>query len=77
MCLFIKIVNNMVAVPLPDNIQLNPRTPRRGHSSSFCQLHMATDYYKYEFFPLAIVQWNALKEDVVSSPSLDIQGSSW
>ena len=72
LCLFFKIVNNMVAVSLPDYIQPNPRTSRRGHSRSFCQLHTGKDYYKYSFFPLAIVQWNALPEDVVSSPNLDI-----
>ena len=72
LCLFFKIVNNMVAVSLPDYIQPNPRTSRRGHSRSFCQLHTGKNYYKYSFFPLAIVQWNALPEDVVSSPNLDI-----
>ena len=72
LCLFFKIVNNMVAVSLPDYIQPNPRTSRRGHYRSFCQLHTGKDYYKYSFFPLAIVQWNALPEDVVSSPNLDI-----
>ena len=72
LCLFFKIVNNMVAVSLPDYIQPNLRTSRRGHSRSFCQLHTGKDYYKYSFFPLAIVQWNALPEDVVSSPNLDI-----
>ena len=29
----------------------------------------ALDYYKHSFFPLAIVQWNALPGDVVSSQS--------
>ena len=29
------------------------------------------DVYKYSFFPLAIVQWNALPENVTTSPSLD------
>ena len=72
LCLFFKIVNNMVAVSLSDYIQPNPRTSRRGHSRSFCQLHTEKDYYKYYFFPLAIVQWNALSKDVVSSPNLDI-----
>ena len=72
LCLFFKIVNNMIAVSLPDYIQPNPRTSRRGHSRSFCQLHTGKDYCKYSFFPLAIVQWNALSEDVVSSPNLDI-----
>ena len=72
LCLFFKIINNMVAVPLPDYIQENPRISRRGHSRSFCQLQTTKDYYKYAFFSLAIVQLNALPEEVVSSPSLDI-----
>ena len=45
--LFYKIVNNMVAVPLPDYIQPNLRSSRHGHSRTFCQLHTAKDYYKY------------------------------
>ena len=70
--IFCKIVNSMVAVPLPDYLQPNPRTYMHGHARSVCQLHTATVYYRYSFFPLASVQWNALPEDVVSSPSLAI-----
>ena len=72
LCLFYKIVNNMDAVPLPDYIKPNPRTSRRGHSMTFHQIHTRKDFYKYFFFPLAVVQWNALPESAVSSPSLDI-----
>ena len=72
LCLFYKIINNLVAVSLPDYVQPNTRPSRRGHSMTFCQLYTPTDYYKYSFFPLVIVQWNALPEEVVSSPSLDI-----
>ena len=32
------------------------------------QLYTGKDYYKFSFFPLAIVQWNALPEYVVVSP---------
>ena len=70
----------MVALSLPDYMQQNPRTSRPGHLRSFCRLHTAKDYlhtakdYYIEVlpFPLAIVLWNALSEEVVSSPSLDI-----
>lgn len=72
LCLFYKIVNHMVAVPLPDYIKPNPRTLRDGHSRTFQQFHTGKDFYKYSFFPLAVVQWNALPESAVSSPSLDI-----
>ena len=70
LCLFYKIVNNMVAVPLPDYIKPNPRTSRRGHSMTFKQIHTGKDFYKYSIFPLAVVQWNALPESAVSSPSM-------
>ena len=33
--------------------------------------HNATDYYKFSFFPLAIVQWNSLPESVACLQSLD------
>ena len=73
LCLFYKIVNNMVAVPLPDYIKPNPHlTSRRGHSMTFQQIHTGKDVYRYSFFPLAVVQWNALPESAASSPSLVI-----
>ena len=49
LCLFNKIVNSMVAVSLPDYIQPNPRTSRRGHSRTFCQFHTAKENYNYSF----------------------------
>ena len=56
LCLFYKIVNKMVAVPLPDYIRPNPRTSRRGHSMTFQQIHTGKEFYKYSFFfPLAVV----------------------
>ena len=71
LCLFYKVVNGLVAVPLPDYIQ--PRTHRISkycHSMTFRQIHTFKDSYKYSF-PLAIVQWNTLPETAVTSPSLD------
>ena len=66
------MLETWVAVPLPDYIKPNPRTSRRGHSMTFQQIHTGKDFYKYSFFPLAVVQWNALPESAISSPSLDI-----
>lgn len=71
LCLFYKIINGLVAVPLPDYIRLNTRISRYCHSMTFRQLHTNRDYYKYSFFPLAVVQWNALPESVVSLTSLE------
>ena len=70
LCLVYKIVHGLVAVPLPDFVQLNPRTSRYCHSMTFGQFHTFMAFYKYSFFPLAIVQWNALPEYVASLWSL-------
>ena len=72
LCLFYKIVNGLVAVPLPDYMQPTHRISRYCHSMTFCQIHTGKDYYKYSFFPLAIVQWNALPANVAVAPSLEI-----
>ena len=71
LCLFFKIVHGIVAVPLPDYIQPSNRISRYCHSMTFRQLHTTKNYYKYSFFPLAIVQWNALPETVACLPDLD------
>lgn len=71
LCLFYKIVYGLVAVPLPSYVQYNHRISRYCHSMTFRQVSASKDCYKYSFFPLAIVQWNALPESVVCSQSLD------
>ena len=72
LCLFYKIVNGLVAVPLPDYMQPTHRISRYCHSMTFRQIHTGKDYYKHSFFPLAIVQWNALPANVAVAPSLKI-----
>ena len=71
LCLFYKIVFGLVTVPLPDYIQPVSINLRYCHSIAFRQLQTSTDYYKYSFFPLDIVRWNALPEIVVCSPDLE------
>ena len=65
LALFHKIVYCHVAVPLPPYIIHPPRTTRHSHSLSFIQIPTTKDHYKYSFFPLAIVQWNLLPENIV------------
>ena len=72
LCLFYKIVNGLVAVSLPEYIQPTHRISRYCHSMTFRQIHTGKDRYKYSFFPLAVVQWNALPANVVVSPSLEV-----
>ena len=67
LCLFYKIVYGLVAIPMPDYIHSNNRVSRYCHSITYRQIHTGANYYKYSFFPLAIVQWNALPEEVVLS----------
>ena len=67
-----KIVYGLVAVPLPNYIQPTHRISRYCHSMTYRQIQTSTNYYKYSFFPLAIVQWNALPEAVASLPDLDL-----
>ena len=78
LCLLYKIVNEIVSVPLPKYIQPTNRIYRYCHSMTFCQIYTCKDSNKYSFFPLAIVQWNALTENCcdLSKSQLD-QGSNW
>ena len=61
----------LVALPLPEYIRPSNRISRYCHEMTFPQLHTSTSYYKYSFFPLAIVQWNALPETVACLPNID------
>ena len=71
LCLFNKIIHGLVAVTLPDYIEPNTRISQYCHSMTFRQLQTSTEYYKHSFFPLAVVQWNALPKSVVCLPSLE------
>ena len=71
LCLFYKVIYCLVAVPLPDHVQYSNRISRYCHSMTFRQVYTSKDYYKYSFFPLAIVQWNSLPESVATLHSLD------
>ena len=71
LCLFYKMIHGIEAVPLPDYVQPTHRVSRYCHSMTFRQIHTNRNYYKYSFFPLAIVQWNALPESVVSLQAIE------
>ena len=71
LCLFYKIIYGLVAVPLPEYVQPTHRVSRYCHSMTFRHIQTSTSYYKYSFFPLAIVQWNALLENVACMYDLD------
>ena len=64
--LFYKIVYGYVAVPLPTYVIPLTRTSRTSHPLAYRQLCAGTDYYKYSFYPLAVVQWNNLPVPVAT-----------
>ena len=69
--LFYKVIHGLVAVPLLDYIQYSSRISRYCHSMTFRQVSTSRDYYNYSFFPLAIVQWNALPQSIACLQSLE------
>ena len=73
LCLFYKIVHGLVAVPLPPYVVHTQVFTRHSasHPLAFRQIHTVADYYKYSFFPLAIVQWNRLPPSIALLPDID------
>ena len=71
--LFYKIVHGLVAVPLPPYVVHTQVFTKHSasHPQAFRQIHTVADYYKYSFFPLAIVQWNRLPPSIALLPDID------
>ena len=70
--LFYKIIYGYVAVPLPTYVIPLSRTSRRTtHSLAYRQIYTRTDYYKYSFYPLTVVQWNHLPPYIATLTNLD------
>ena len=58
--LMYKITYDLVAIPAADYIIPNTRQSRHNHLLAYRRIPTLKDYYKYTFFPLTIVHWNAL-----------------
>ena len=73
LCLFYKIIHGLVAIDLPPYVEHPTRISRNSHPLVFRQLHTGRDYkyYKYSFYPLTIVQWNRLPENVALLPTFE------
>ena len=69
--LFYKIVHGLVVIPLPTYVIPFNHYSRTTHSLAFRQLYARTDYNKYSFFPLAVVQWNNLSASTATLTNLD------
>ena len=66
-----KIVHGLVAIPLPSYFEQLSRMTRQCHPLALRQIHTSVNYYKYSFFPAAVVYWNKLPCSVVTLPTLD------
>ena len=69
-----KIEHGQVAIPLPSYFEQPSRMTRHSHDShplALRQIHTSVNYYKYSFFPAAVVYWNKLPCSVVTLPTLD------
>ena len=71
LCKLYKIINGLVAVPLPTYFQRTTSRTRHGlsHPLVIRQIHTSFNFYKYSFFPLAVWQWNRLPSNVVLLPT--------
>ncbi|MCG7878314.1 MAG: reverse transcriptase family protein, partial [Candidatus Thiodiazotropha endolucinida] len=72
LCLFYKIVHGLVAIDLPPYVVHPTRiSHKNSHPLVYRQIHTRVDYYKYSFYPLAIVQWNRLPSNVALLPTFE------
>ena len=68
--MFYKIVNGLVAIPMPSYVKSPVRLSRHMHPLSYTQIQTPCNYYKYSFFPATIILWNSLPADLVEAPTL-------
>ena len=69
--LFFKIINGLVAVPMPPYIFKPNRLTRHMHPLSYRQIQTPCNYYKFSFYPTSIILWNSLPADISQATSLD------
>ena len=67
--LMYRVTHELVAVP-PTRLEKPARTTR-GHSFKYRTIGATCEPVKNSFYPRTIIDWNALRPDVVASPSLD------
>ena len=73
LCLFYKIVQGLVAVPLPPYVVHTQvfTSHLASHPLAFRKIHTFADYCKYAYFPLAIVQLNRLPQSIALLADID------
>jgi len=71
LAMFYKIQFGLVAVPLPPIVTRAPR-PRPGYPHQYLTPLCGTEAYRNSFFPLSIIQWNALPPSTACLGSLSL-----
>ena len=66
-----KIVNNKIAVNIPDYIAHPMRVTGSYHSSKFINIGSNSNTYKYNFFTRTLKEWNILCSFLLGQPSVD------
>ena len=66
-----KILHGMVAIPVQPYIPQSTRLSTSSRQHTIPQIQCTRDYFKYSYFPLTIVQWNALPPDIPLCPTVD------
>ena len=66
-----EIKHGLVAIPMPPYFEQPSRMTRQSHPLSLRQIYTTASYYKYSFFPAAVVYWIRLPCSVVTLPTLD------
>ena len=65
LCMLYKTVPGIIAIHLPPYFQQPTRMTHHSHPLTLRQNHTSANFYKYSFFPLAVVQRNRLPTDIV------------
>ena len=69
--MFYKVINNQIAIPIPDYITQRTRTTRSSQHQRFMRLSSTSDIYKHSFFSRTLRDWDALPQSIIELPSVE------
>jgi len=73
LCMFFKIHHDLVTVhPSYAFIMHTPRHTRTANTMQYTTYQPRTNYFKYSYFPLTVVQWNGLDVNIKSAASVNM-----
>ena len=71
LCMFYKIVYNLVAIPIDPYLKPAHTRTRRNHQLCFFKPFASTDYHRHTFFIGTIPLWNNLPATVAEAETLE------